>query len=129
MTDPIADMLTRVRNASRALLPTVDIPHSKLKESIARILQHEGYIADLSVVEQPPYRWLRLKLKYEGRRPVIEGLQRISKPGLRHYVNSKQVPRVRNGLGTAILSTSQGVLSDRQARKNKVGGEVLCYVW
>lgn len=128
MTDPIADMLTRIRNASRALLPEVEVPHSKLKEGIARLLQQEGYIADCAIVAQPPKK-LRLKLKYHGRKAVIVGLRRVSRPGLRRYVAATEVPRVLGGLGVAILSTPRGVLTGADARKQNVGGEVLCYVW
>lgn len=128
MTDPIADMLTRIRNASRALLPEVEISHSRLKESLARVLQREGYIADCAVEGQRP-RKLRLRLKYQGRKPVIVGLRRISRPGLRRYVGATEVPRVLGGMGTAVLSTPRGVLTGTEARKGNVGGEVLCYVW
>ena len=128
MTDPIADMLTRIRNAMAALRPSVEIPHSKLKESIARLLKHEGYIADVSV-EGQTIKTLKLKLKYEGKRGVIEGLRRVSRPGLRHYVGAADIPRVRGGMGVAILSTPSGVMSGNQARKANVGGEVLCYIW
>jgi small subunit ribosomal protein S8 len=128
MTDPISDMLTRIRNAQVALLTAVEIPHSRIKEGIAAILKREGYIVDFGA-EGKPIRTLTLKLKYEGKKGVIEGLRRVSKPGLRHYVGSTEVPRVRGGMGVAILSTSQGVMTAVQARKNRVGGEVLCYVW
>jgi small subunit ribosomal protein S8 len=128
MTDPIADMLTRVRNASRALLPSVEIPHSRLKESLARQLLKEGYIADVTV-DGDKIKRLKLKLKYTGRRGVIEGLRRVSRPGLRNYVGSAEIPRVRGGLGVAILSTPEGVMSGHEARRKNLGGEVLCYVW
>jgi small subunit ribosomal protein S8 len=128
MTDPISDMLTRIRNASQALQPTVQLPHSRLKESVAGILKKEGYITDVSV-EGANIKTLKLKLKYQGRKAVIEGLRRISRPGLRRYVGAEDMPRVRGGLGTAIVSTSQGVMSGQQARKNNLGGELLCYVW
>ena len=128
MTDPISDMLTRIRNAHSALLPTVEIPHSKMKASIATILKREGYIAECSV-EGKPAKAIKLKLKYEGKKGVIEGLSRVSKPGLRRYVGATEIPRVRGGLGTAIVSTSQGLMTGVQARKNKIGGELLCYVW
>ncbi len=128
MTDPISDMLTRIRNAHSALLPTVELPHSKLKESIAGILKREGYIAEVSV-DGKAIKKLKLKLKYQGKKGVIEGLLRVSSPGLRRYVGSTEIPRVRGGLGTAIVSTSQGVMSGTQARKNKLGGELLCYIW
>ena len=128
MTDPISDMLTRIRNAHRALLPALELPHSKMKESIAAILKKEGYIAEMSV-EGKPMKKLKLKLKYQGKKGVIEGLRRVSSPGLRRYVGATEIPRVRGGLGTAIVSTSQGVMSGTQARKNNLGGELLCYVW
>lgn len=128
MNDPISDMLTRIRNANLALLPATDMPHSKLKESIAGILKREGYIADFSVEGQLPKK-LRLKLKYQGKKSIIEGLQRISSPGLRRYVGATEIPRVRGGLGVAVVSTSEGVMTGNQARKKNLGGELLCYVW
>jgi small subunit ribosomal protein S8 len=128
MTDPISDMLTRIRNANQALLPVVEIPHSKLKESIAAILKREGYIAEYNVEGKLPKK-LNLKLKYQGKKSVIEGLKRVSSPGLRRYVGSTKIPRVRGGLGVAVISTSQGMMTDTQARKNNIGGELLCYVW
>lgn len=128
MNDPISDMLTRIRNANRALLPAVDVPHSKMKESIAGILKKEGYISDFAI-EGQPRRTLRLKLKYQGKKSVIEGLRRVSTPGLRRYVGSREIPRVRGGLGVTIISTSEGLMTGLQARKKNLGGEVLCYVW
>lgn len=128
MTDPISDMLTRIRNANRALLPTVEVPHSKVKESIAHILQKEGYVADVAV-EKNKFKTLKLKLKYQGRKGVIEGLRRISKPGLRNYVGATEIPRVRGGLGVAVVSTPEGVMTGTQARRKNLGGELLCYVW
>ena len=128
MTDPISDMLTRIRNAHLALLPTLELPHSRMKESIAGLLKHEGYISEFSVDGQKVKK-LKLKLKYDGKKPVITGLRRISSPGLRNYVSATEIPRVRGGLGTAIVSTSQGLMSGTQARKNNVGGELLCYIW
>lgn len=128
MTDPIADMLARIRNAQRALQPEVVVAHSKLKESIARLLKKEGYLADVTV-EGQIIKTLRLKLKYQGKKGVIEGLRRISKPGLRRYVGVDEIPRVRGGLGVAILSTPAGVMTGAQARKHRVGGELLCTVW
>jgi small subunit ribosomal protein S8 len=128
VSDPIADMLARIRNAGRALLPTVEMPHSRMKESIAGILKKEGYIAEFSVEGKVPKK-LTLKLKYNGKKNVIEGLRRVSSPGLRRYVGSTEIPRVRGGLGVSLVSTSQGVMSGAQARKNKLGGELLCYVW
>lgn len=128
MTDPIADMLTRIRNAAHAALPTVDMPHSRLKAEIAGILKQEGYIQEFAA-EGDKVKRLKLKLKYEGRRGVIEGLQRVSKPGRRCYVGATEIPRVRGGLGVAILSTSRGIMTGAEARKQKLGGEVLCYIW
>jgi small subunit ribosomal protein S8 len=128
MNDPISDMLTRIRNANRALLPAVDVPHSRLKESLAGILKREGYIIDFAVDAQFP-KTLKLRLKYQGKKSVIEGLRRISTPGLRRYVGSTDIPRVRGGLGVAVLSTSEGVMTGNQARKKNLGGELLCYVW
>jgi small subunit ribosomal protein S8 len=128
MTDPIADLLTRIRNASRALLPEVELRHSKLKENIARVLKDEGYVTDCSV-EGTTKRTLKVKLKYSGRKGVIVGLKRASRPGLRRYVGATEVPKVLGGLGISILSTPQGVMSGTQAKKQNVGGEVLCYVW
>ena len=126
--DPIANMLTCVRNASQALLDEVAIPHSTIKENIARILKNEGYIAEFGV-EGDAKKMLKMKLKYNGRRGVIEGLKRVSRPGLRQYVSATEVPRVLGGLGVAILSTSKGVMTGQDARKESVGGEVLCHVW
>lgn len=128
MVDPIADMLTRLRNAGRALLPTVQIPHSRIKESIAGILKSEGYVADVNVEGKLP-KTIRIKLKYEGKKTVIEGLKRISTPGLRKYVGAADIPRVRGGLGVAVVSTSEGVMTGTQARKKNLGGELLCFVW
>jgi small subunit ribosomal protein S8 len=128
MNDPISDMLTRIRNANRALLPALELPHSKLKENIAGILKKEGYITDVAVEGKMP-KMLKLKLKYQGKKSIIEGLRRISTPGLRRYVGATEIPRVRGGLGVAVVSTSQGVMTDTQARKKNIGGELLCYVW
>ncbi len=129
MNDPIADLLTRIRNASQALLPAVEVPHSKMKESIAAILKQEGYITEFALEGQGAARSIHLKLKYQGKKSVIEGLQRVSSPGLRRYVGATDIPRVRGGLGVAVLSTSEGVMSGRQARKKNLGGELLCYFW
>ena len=128
MTDPIADMLTRIRNAQRAARPAVDIPHSKMKESIAHILKREGYVSEVGV-EGKAVKKLAVKLKYQGRRGVIEGLKRVSKPGLRNYVGATDIPRVRGGLGIAIVSTPEGLMTGIQARKKNLGGELVCYVW
>jgi len=121
-------MLTRIRNANRALLPTVEMPHSKMKESIAGILKREGYISDFAV-EKQGHKNIMLKLKYQGKKSVIEGLRRISTPGLRRYVGSTDIPRVRGGLGVSVVSTSEGLMTGSQARKKNIGGELLCYVW
>lgn len=128
MTDPISDMLTRLRNANRALLPDVELSHSKLKESIAQILKREGYIADCSV-EGTKLKKLKLKLKYQGRRGVIAGLRRVSSPGLRRYVKATEIPRVLGGLGTAIVSTPKGVMTGFDAQKQNLGGELVCFIW
>jgi small subunit ribosomal protein S8 len=132
MTDPIADMLTRVRNANVAMHDEVRMPSSKLKESLAAILTKEGYIEGFELDDNPgkPGRTLVVKMKYSPERArTISGIQRISKPGLRRYCKATEVPRVLGGLGVAVLSTSQGLMSDREARQRRMGGEVLCYVW
>jgi small subunit ribosomal protein S8 len=132
MTDPIADMLTRLRNANTAFHDEVLMPSSKLKESLARILEREGYIAGWDVWKdsQKPGQQLKIELKYTpDRKRTISGLRRVSKPGLRVYTKSDAVPRVLGGMGIAILSTNQGLMTDREARERRVGGEVLCQVW
>ena len=130
MTDPIADMLTRVRNANSAFHDTVSMPHSKLKGNIAAILKQEGYIADYAVSDAEVGKKLTIDLKYgPSRQRSIQGIKRISKPGLRVYAKSTELPKVLGGLGVAIISTSQGLLTDRQANNKKVGGEVLAHVW
>jgi small subunit ribosomal protein S8 len=128
MIDPIADMLTRIRNAGRALLPAVAMPHSKVKEGLAHILKKEGFVAEVTV-EGTVKKTLKLRLKYEGKKCVIEGLKRVSKPGLRNYVGATEIPRVRGGLGVAVVSTSEGIMTGMDARKKNIGGELLCYVW
>ncbi|MDR3378109.1 MAG: 30S ribosomal protein S8 [Verrucomicrobiae bacterium] len=128
MTDPISDMLTRIRNAGGAHLATVVLPHSRIKESVAKILQAEGYVAGVTV-EGEIKKKLSIHLKYNGKKNVIEGMKRVSSPGLRRYVRSTSIPRVRGGLGVAIISTSEGVFTDTQARKKNLGGELLCYIW
>ena len=128
MNDPISDMLARIRNANRALLPAVEMPHSRIKESIAGILKREGYIADFTVAGKLP-KTIKLRLKYQGKKSIIEGLRRVSTPGLRRYVGATEIPRVRGGLGVAVLSTSEGLLTDVQARRKNLGGELICYVW
>ena len=130
VTDPIADMLTRVRNAHMAGKDQVAIPHSKMKDEIARILKKEGYIQDYTTEGHAGKRTLRVYLKYDQQqRPVIKGLKRVSRPGLRDYVSADKITRVLNGLGMAILSTSSGIMTDREARAQHVGGEVLCHIW
>lgn len=131
MSDPIADMLTRIRNANTAKHDVVDVPASKMKIAIADILVNEGYIAKYDLVEEGSYKTIRITLKYgaDKNEKIISGLKRISKPGLRVYVNKEELPRVLGGLGIAILSTNQGVVTDKQARKLQVGGEVLAFVW
>ena len=131
MTDPIADMLTRIRNANTAKHDTVDVPSSKMKLAIAKILLDEGYIKSYELVENGKFNDIRITLKYGASKneKIISGLQRISKPGLRVYANSADVPKVFGGLGTAIISTNKGVVTDKEARKLGVGGEVLCFVW
>jgi small subunit ribosomal protein S8 len=129
MTDPIADMLTRIRNAGMARQRRVDMPVSKLKVEIARLLKDNFYIHDFKLLDDGKHGVLRLYLKYFQEKPVIRELKRVSKPGLRRYVSVEEIPRVRNGLGMAILSTSKGVMTDRVARANRVGGELLAIVW
>jgi small subunit ribosomal protein S8 len=130
MTDPIADMLTRIRNASKAKHEKVDIPSSKLKMEVAKILKDEGYIKNLKLVKDRRQGVIRVYLKYSDEElPVITGLKRVSKPGCRVYSNSKAIPRVLRGLGIAILSTPKGIQTGKQAQKDNVGGEVICHVW
>ncbi len=129
VTDPIADMLTRIRNASRARHEEVVLPTSRTKLAIARILKDEGFIEDFSEAPDGSQTMLRIRLKYVGKVPVVSGLKRISKPGLRVYTRRDSIPRVRGGLGTAIISTPQGVMSGRKAYQLGLGGEVVCYVW
>jgi len=129
MMDPISDMLTRIRNASRASLPETEIPHSKLKESIAKILKSEGYVAEVAVEGKTVAKKIKIKLKYAGKKPVIEGIKRVSTPGLRRFSGATEIPRVLGGLGTTIMSTSQGIMTGTQAKKMNVGGEMICVVW
>ena len=130
MTDPIADMLTRIRNANTVKHETVDVPASNIKKEIARILLEEGFVRGYDVIEDGKQGIIRIQLKYgqTGER-VISGLKRISKPGMRVYAAKQEIPRVLNGLGISVISTSKGILTDKQARKENVGGEVICYVW
>lgn len=129
VTDPIADMLTRIRNALTARHLTVEIPASNMKKAIAEILLEEGYITGYEVIENKMYRKIIITLKYAGKQSVVSGLKRISKPGLRVYAKSNELPKVLNGLGIAIISTSKGVMTDKKARLLNQGGEVLAYVW
>ena len=128
MTDPISDMLARIRNAQAALLKTVQISHSKIKESIATILKKEGYVAEVAC-EGTTKKSIKITLKYTGKKGIIEGLRRVSKPGLRRYVGATEIPKVLGGMGISIVSTSQGLMTGAEARKKKVGGELLCYIW
>ncbi len=130
MTDVVADMLTRIRNANDAKHETVDIPASNMKKAIAQILLDEGYIKNFKVTDDGKQGVITITLKYgEGKQKIIRGLKRVSKPGLRIYAASQDLPRVRNGLGIAIISTSRGIMTDKTARKENVGGEVLAFVW
>ena len=130
MTDPIADMLTRVRNALMVNKETVEIPSSNMKKSIADIMLAEGFVSDVKLVEDGYNGKLVITLKYAGRRqPVINGLKRVSKPGLRTYAGVENMPQVMNGMGIAVISTNKGIMTDKQAKAANVGGEVLCYIW
>jgi len=132
MTDPIADMLTRIRNANTAMHDDVSMPSSKQKESLAELLKREGYIEDFAVADNEgrPGRTLTVTMKYSPERArTISGVRRVSKPGLRVYTKADKVPRVLGGLGVAVVSTSQGLMTDREARKRRMGGEILCFVW
>ncbi len=129
ITDPIADMLTRIRNANSAKHETVDVPASNMKKAIAEILLSEGYIKNYQVIEDGKQGVIRIALKYAGKEKVISGLKRVSKPGLRIYAGKDELPRVLKGLGIAIISTSKGVMTDKKARAEGVGGEVLAFVW
>ncbi len=129
MTDPIADFLTRIRNAANARHKTVEVPASKLKERLAEILKDQGFLADYSRIDEGPQGGIRMTLRYVNGAPSLLGLRRVSRPGLRRYAGASELPRVKNGLGIAIISTSQGLMTDKEARSRNVGGEVLCYVW
>ena len=129
LTDHIADMLTRIRNAAKQKHATVDVPYSKVKAEISNILLNEGFIADREVVENGTHKNIRITLKYKENKCVIQGLKRISKPGLRIYAEKEELPRVLNGLGIAIISTSKGIVTDKVARQSNVGGEVVAYIW
>lgn len=129
-TDPIADFLSRIRNALHARKDRVEIPWSRLKESITKVLQEEGFLGEYELMEEGQKATLRLRLKYDAKgQPIVKGLQRISRPGRRVYVGANEIPLVQNGLGVNVLSTSRGILVDRQARKLHSGGEILCSVW
>ncbi len=129
MSDVIADMLTRIRNASNAKHATVDVPASNMKKAIAEILVKEGYLTSYEVIDDGKQGTIRITLKYNGKQKVIQGIRRVSKPGLRVYSNCEDMPSVMNGLGIAIVSTSKGIITDKEARKANVGGEVLAFVW
>ena len=129
VTDPIADMLTRIRNANSARHESVDVPASNMKKAIAEILLEEGYIKNYQVIEDGKQGIIRIALKYVGKEKVISGIQRVSKPGLRMYAPADELPRVLKGLGIAIISTSKGIMTDKEARKQHIGGEVLAFVW
>jgi small subunit ribosomal protein S8 len=129
MTDPIADMLARIRNALHAQHPSCTMPGSKQKRRIAEILKEEGYISDFSWADDDKQGQLEIKLKYQGDESAIEGLRRISRPGQRAYANSRDIPKIRNGLGILIVSTSRGMMTDRAARRHGIGGELICSVW
>ena len=129
VTDPIADYLTRVRNASKARKVRVEIPSSKMKIGLSDILKYRGYIVDYEVIEDSKQNKINIMLKYKDGLPAISGLKKISKPGLRIYKKSTEMPRVLNGLGTAVISTSKGLLTDKEARQQLQGGEVVCYIW
>jgi len=130
MTDPIADMLTRIRNAVTVKHDYVNIPASKMKTAIAKVLKDEGFVRDFETFEEGPRRFLRIHLSYTDKRePLLSGLKRVSRPGLRVYVEKREIPRVYNGLGIAILSTPKGIMAGQQAWRMQTGGEILCYVW
>ena len=129
MTDPIADFLTRIRNAVQARHKFVEIPASRMKANLAEILKAQGFISDFESISEGPQGYIRLNLRYVGGEPSVMGLRRVSRPGLRRYAGATEMPRVKNGLGIAIISTSEGLMTDKDARRRNIGGEVLCYVW
>jgi small subunit ribosomal protein S8 len=129
VTDPISDFLTRIRNASKARKPMVDIPSSNIKQGLAKIMRDQNFIDDFSILEDNKQNVIRIKLKYTQGMPAISGLKRISKPGLRVYKPADELPRVLNGLGVAVVSTSRGLMTDREAKREAVGGEIVCYMW
>ena len=128
-SDPIADLLNRIRNAGSALHPQVSVPHSKMKEAIAGVLQREGYLSSVAVEGEKASKVIRIGLKYNSRKPVIVGLRQISTPGLRRYVGSTEMTRVLGGMGVAVVSTPKGIMTGSEARRQNIGGELLCYVW
>jgi small subunit ribosomal protein S8 len=128
VNDPIGDMLIRIKNGYLARKDVVEVPYSKMKEEIAKILVKEGYLKKFKI-ENLKFKILKLELKYEGKKPVIEGIKRISKPGVRIYAKAKEIPRVKYGFGITIVSTPKGIMTDRQARKENLGGEVICQIW
>jgi small subunit ribosomal protein S8 len=129
VSDPIANMLTSIRNAQKVRKDTVDVPASKLTEKILVIFKQDGYIEDYRLLKDNKQGVLKVYLKYENKKPVISGIKRVSRSGLRVYAGITEIPRVLNGLGTAVISTSKGIVNDKEARKLKIGGEVLCYIW
>ena len=129
ISDPIADTLTRIRNANMVKHESVSMPHSNLKEELIKVLQKEGYVGSYVVEEKDNFKFINLNLKYNGSQSVITGLKRVSKPGLRVYSKAKNMPRVFDGMGIAVISTSKGLMTEKEAKANKLGGEVLCYVW
>lgn len=129
ISDPIADALTRIRNANMVKHESVSMPHSNLKEELIKVLQKEGYVEGYTVEEKDGFKFINVTLKYNNGQSVITGLQRISKPGLRVYSKAKNMPRVFDGMGIAVISTSKGLMTEKEARTNKLGGEVLCYIW
>lgn len=129
MTDPIADMLTRLRNAASARHTKVRIPHSKTKARIAALLEREGFVASVETIHEGHRTWLDVNLRYQNGEPVFGGAKRVSRPGLRIHTRAREIPRVMGGIGTAVLSTSQGIMTGREAAKRRLGGEVLCFVW
>ncbi len=129
VSDPIADLLTRIRNANMVNHATVEIPSSKLKVELVKLLKEEGFISDYKLQDKNNFKVINVELKYIDNKPVIKGLQRVSTPGLRQYSKAKNLPRVFGGLGVAVVSTSKGLMTDKAARKDNIGGEVLCYIW
>ncbi len=130
MTDPITDMLSRIKNALNARAETFDLPHSKIKEGLAKIMLSQGYIENFDTLKRMDKKFLRIRLKYRSnKKGVISGMRRVSKPGRRVYSDAYSLPRIQGGFGTAVISTSQGLMTDQEARSKKIGGEVICYIW